>query len=417
MTTILNGLVVPGEHEILEDRIGVKFDGRWYGDTAFLNEVFEQPLPPVFIPIAEEIQSQSQLLKLDGVREKEDIFAAYRVDLALLNKYMSEFEHAVRQAVRCSIITWNQDDLPLDEQWAGLKEQIPPIGNAALLALSSTRAAKPVPELLEELKQEFNWGVRHLMKRMAFWLQLLVEEEFVGLIEWAGDDACAYHYFLYERQERVLAQEKRREVSQDPSKPFGQRITTEEIEERTVQRRQFEERHVHHIVNIHVWELPEFPEMVPERVRVFLDVMPEWLQPHVRIVSGDITMVEQLRKETSTVTTREEEVVSVWKRSPALVLGSFVLLGWSADDLKNGAGFARVQQAASVVPHPFQEKITVGMVLGILSVLALAVIAGGLVGPVGAALIAVIGMAIVLAIATRNNKTPRGDMIKVDPKE
>ena len=138
---------------------------------------------------------------------------------------------------------------------------------------------------------------------------------------------------------------------------------------------------------------------------------------YVRIVSGDITMVEKLRKETSNTTTREEQVVSVWKRSPALVLGSFVLLGWSVDDLKHGAGFARVQQAVSAAASPFQEKITVGMVLGILGVLVLAVTATPLVGPVGATFIAVVGIASVLAIATRNNKTPRGDMIKVDPNE
>jgi len=80
-----------------------------------------------------------------------------------------------------------------------------------------------------------------------------------------------------------------------------------------------------------------------------------------------------------------------------------VLLGWSADDLKHGARFARLQKAAS--PGQFPEKIPVWMVLGILSALVTAVIAARFVGIVGAAFIAVIGMAIVLIIATRNSRS------------
>ncbi len=420
MATILEELVDPGKNEVSNKQVSILLDGRRYGDEAPLKELFGQPIPPAFIPIAEEIAGQSQLLKLHGDTSKKEIFNAYAVDLELLNRYMQEFEGAVEQAVRCSIITWNQDDLSTAEQWKGLKDQIPPLGSAVLLALSATRAAKAVPELLRELKQEFDQSVIYVIRRMAIWLELLVDEEVVGLNEWAGEDACAYHYFLHEEQEKVLEQEKRTEVIYDPDKPRGQRYTDTRINKRTVQRSQSRERHVHHIVNTHVWELPDFPDKLPKRVCVFLDAMPEWLQPHVRIVSGDITMVEQLRKVTSDNVAIEEEVLSVWKRSPALVLGPFVLLGWSADDLKLGAGFARLQKAVDQTPLP--KKVTLGMVLGILSALVISVMAVPFVGIVGAASFAVVIALIVLVVflwvvPTHNNKAPSGDMIKVDPKE
>jgi len=418
MATILEELVDPGKNEVSNEQISILLDGRRYGDEAPLQELFEQPIPPAFMPIAEEIEKQSQLLELNGAISKQDIFPAYKADLALLNRYMQEFEGAVKQAVGCSIITWNQDDLPSAKQWEGLQDQIPPIGNAPLLALSSTRAAKAAPVLLEELKQEFDQSVIYVIRRMAVWLQLLVDEEFVGLIQWAGEDSCAYHYFLHERQEKVLRQEKLTEVTHDPAKPQGQRYTDTTIDKRAVQRLQFLERHVHHIVDTHVWELSEFPDKVPERVRLFLDVMPEWLQPHLRIVSGQITMEQKLCTVTSNAVDIEEEILSVWKRSPAVTLGPFVLLGWSADDLKHGPRFARLQQTGSAAPRPFQKEITDWTVLlGFLVAAVMAFIVPGFVGIMSAAFIAVIAMMIVLVVATRNNKAPRGDMIKVDPKE
>ena len=99
MATILGELVDPGKNEVSNEQISILLDGRRYGDEAPLQELFEQPIPPAFIPIAEEIAGQSQLLKLGGDTSKQEIYSAYAVDLELLTRYMQEFEGAVDQAV------------------------------------------------------------------------------------------------------------------------------------------------------------------------------------------------------------------------------------------------------------------------------------------------------------------------------
>lgn len=74
MATILEELVDPGKNEVSNEQISILLDGRRYGDEALLHELFEQPIPPAFIPIAEEIKKQSQLLELNGAISKQDIF-------------------------------------------------------------------------------------------------------------------------------------------------------------------------------------------------------------------------------------------------------------------------------------------------------------------------------------------------------
>ena len=370
MTTLLE--VAQGQDALGYDDVDVKIDGRRFGRLTSPIRRYQQPVPPVFVEIADKIRKQSKLLALSNQIEKQAVYEAYRSDLKLLEKYLQEFERVARKAVECSTITKPSEfDRWARDQWEKLGEQIPAIAKGPLIAFPSEMAARP--EFLQDLQLEFESGLSRMISRMAYWLQMLVEQEFVGLTRWHSEDTATYHYFLHddERYEKEVDRSSIQKV--DESKPFGERITYTDRVTSEVRERSFTERHVHHIVEAKRWRLEDYSEVVPLRVKNFLDIVPDWLVPHLRIVSGDITMEEKLRKLTSDET-KIEERVSVWKGSPAVEFGgTFVFAGWSLSDLLGNSGVYYNRQHVSLKAHllrVLKMKIEWGIIFGITAVIA-----------------------------------------------
>ncbi len=343
-----------------EQNISMLVDGRQYGIHAPSEQLFEQPVPPIFRSIADEIWSQSAILALSeyGVT-KDQIFAAYQCDLKLLQKYLGDFEQMIRSAIQCSIMCSEGNGLSYDKQWEMFQAQLPILGKDPLLKLSSDRAAKPVTTLLQELKDEFERGVVRVVTRMAFWIQMLVNNEFVGILKWNGPDVCNYHYFLHEKDEKVVGREENTVHERNDSDVPGEMMTVTKTTHTAVQQRELRERHTHHIVNAKRFELSKFAQQVPMRIAEFIKSVPSWLIPHLQIVTGEMTM-EEVRRTKVGDKTVVTETMSVWKHDPAVVFGRFALLGWTDDEIRS----------ESVI-----RRNTLVVVTGILLSLAIALIA------------------------------------------
>ena len=303
----------------------------------------------LFSEIAASMRHQSALLALQDTSDKESIYAAYTRDLALLQRYQTDCEAWVREAVRCSIIARGSSAKRERERWEAtwqlLKEQVPSGTTTLLIDFPFTRASLPAPQLCMEMKSAFNRGIEQILTPLAAWLQVLVEMEFIGLVEWGDLDVCRYHYFKHEVTDEVVREQRRHETSFDASQPFGSRTQITGIRDRNMLRRQFHERHVHHIIRAKLHRFEEYPHRVPKHVAVFINAMPTSLQPHVHIVEGTITMEEVFRRQVGEQEFVASEVLSVHKYSPGVLLGHFNLLGWSGDDLKSGSVFYAIQEA------------------------------------------------------------------------
>lgn len=303
----------------------------------------------VFPELATSIRNQSALLALTGLPPKELIYKAYTDDLALLGQYQRDFGTCVRAAVRCSIIAVNQtakkEREHRKETWALLEAQIPSSMPGLLIDFPYIRAALPVPQLLAELKDEFNRGVGQILGFLADWLETLVETEFIGLVEWGDVDVCRYHYFKHELTKEIVYESIRNDTSFDASKPYGSRTAYVVIRDREICQRQFHERHVHHIIHAKLYTFREYPQRVPRNVAAFIDAIPASLLPHMQIVGGVITKQEVHRAQVDKRTRVTSEILSVYKASPGILLGPFNLVGWSGDDVKSGSVFYATQQA------------------------------------------------------------------------
>lgn len=343
------------------DRVLVDLGGRRFAAAA-PEERFAQPIPNVelFRELAAAIRQGSRLLALksEGIQTKTPIYAAYAGDLALLRRYYAEFQDCVRSAVRCSISGVAPGNTHAwEEAWQLLAGQIPTTEMVQPLRLPHTLAAKPIPELVSDLQSEMHRGIERTLKPLADWLQLMAETELIGLVEWAGVDACCYSYFRHEFTSTVQRGKKREEVTVDDSQPLGSKTTYRILRDRTIMTRQIAERHVHHVVDARVYKVADFPHPVPSYVAMFLDSVPASLEPHLSIVEGTITMEERHRRLIAEGMRTETEVLAVYKASPGVLFGPFNLIGWSSDDLSSGGIFSSKQKAAKRTSGRTRERL------------------------------------------------------------
>lgn len=335
---------------ISSNQVEATLGGCQFG-TGFVDEnVFTHDVPEALRVLAINLNEQSMLLALQPSNElqKRQVYDAYRNDLQLLENRISDFEDCVKLAVRCATLARRSESEEKAREeanrlWEEIKKEIPPIGKKPLLSLDHILAAKPAVEILETLKQRFEQSVSDTLRLFICWLQLLVDHEFVGLVEWSDLDVARYHYFVHDRRYEVVKEQAGHESVVDPSKDFGEQTTITEFRDQTIRTRRYLERHVHHIVDARIHDLIDYPAPVPARVRDFLEGIPQWLRPLLQIVSGDITTEEIIRRKTRDETSVESEITSVWKGSPAVTLGNFALIGWNDDDVRdscNGTYYA-----------------------------------------------------------------------------
>lgn len=320
----------------------------WYGNTDDSSSQTISDLG-VFSELATSMRQQSMLLALEDSTTKEIIYRAYTHDLELLQLYQREFEALVQAAVRYSIIVSGDNARRgrqrSEETWELLKSQLPSGPATLLIDFPHTRAALPVPQLLEEIGNEFRSGVEVILQSLANWLRVLVTNEFIGLVEWGDLDVCRYHYFKHEVTRKVVSERTRNETSFDGSKPYGSRTEYKLIRDREIHRRQLRERHIHHIIRAKLHRLDEYQQRVPGNVASFIDAIPASLQSHVHILEGMITKEEVLRRQVGEEQIVSSDVISVWKASPGVLFGYFNMIGWSEDDLKHSSVFYSRQQA------------------------------------------------------------------------
>lgn len=343
---------------MLSNKVEAVFNGRNFGAPIMSDEIFNQNVPEGFRTLSIDLRELSALMKLEPKADlsRDEVIDAYRDDITLLSNRVHALEMCVTLAIRCSIKArkkklnqWEDDQSDKEAQalWQVIQREIPPIGQQSLLRLDSDLAAKPPLEILSTLKQQLDTSIARIPYLFTCWLQLLVEKELIGLVEWMDIDVGRYHYFKRASEANELDRKTISTKTEDPTQPFGSRITYRDAHDITVHVRQFTERHVHHIVRGRIQNLEDYQEKVPLSVAELIDGIPKVIRPLIQIVSGEITHEQVIRRvEKDAVTVIHEE--AVWKGSPAVTIGPFALAGWSSDDMYGQTRHYQGQKATSV---------------------------------------------------------------------
>lgn len=336
----------------------LRLAGRDFGTVMEDATRFQQPVPDFLQPIARELKAGSEILKLTDPIE-DAIFAAYRHDIRLFQARLDQFAGWVKSCIEASVKHGSDRDVrdaAVKTGWEFVQQHVPPIAEAPLIDLPAERAALPAAQLLAELKQEVEIGVDSMLRRFCLWLDLLVAKEYVGIVHFTGPTTGHYYYFRPYTMHTVKVTD-RTEISVDQTVPFGQQTTYTNISGNSHKIIEWVERHDHHIVRARVDTLPDYTEIIPGRIISALERAPEWLRPHLRIVSGDITKEVVARRVVRDTTEVHERTTSVYKGSPAVVLGSYVLNGWSSDDTdREDSGYYRGQKVYSAAKQAARSR-------------------------------------------------------------
>lgn len=333
------------------DDLMLLLGGRHYGAFMDAADRLSQEVPDFLDPLVTDFRQSSKLLALNPTSnlDHDMIFDAYKADVLFLSGRQSDFEQMIKSAVAASmkykdnrsqisyIDGYDEHDRPRRrtkaEDWDTIKAHMPRMENIPLIDLSAERASHPAGQLLAELKNEVEAGINRLLRRICFWLDELVDREYIGLVAFTGSTAGHYYYFRPFVTEEEINRKAQETVSEDPLRPFGSRITYKTVDKRTYRVTESLERHDHHIVRAKIEVLEDFQQLIPSRIlENLLNKTPGWLRSHLRVVSGEITKEEIRRR---IVREHEEtlEIVSVWKGSPAITIGPYALAGWSSDDI------------------------------------------------------------------------------------
>lgn len=164
-------------------------------------------VPDNLADLDSQLRGESRLLRLRSGPDldRDEVLEAYGHDLALLRQRFLDLSGCVKQAVRCSIVVGGDHKMTpkkaeerIEAIWKELQENLPlPTVNDISLKLPYTLAAQEAQVILQTLRTQFEESLVYVLQSIGAQLQVLIDNEHVGLLSWAGDDACCYHYFRH----------------------------------------------------------------------------------------------------------------------------------------------------------------------------------------------------------------------------
>jgi hypothetical protein len=197
---------------------------------------------------------------------------------------------------------------------AGLPRQFPPKGRPEEPITDYHLAEEGIETIRQTLEESLVRKAAALAAWFAHQLQAGVTDATptVGLIEFSRKDPTVCHYGF----PRYSAVESAYDV------PGATAFT----------RTRYAEFHLHDLIEIVRHAYPFRSVKAPPRVRSVAEAVPDFLQPHVFAITGQQIRELVLRKEIGRDTWWEPKPVRRFRPDPALVLGPYVLAGWSEDE-------------------------------------------------------------------------------------
>jgi hypothetical protein len=272
-------------------------------------------------------------------REKKEVLARAAAESAdRLRQCVKETEIFFRALVTCAIEVRDckspterlrLKQLKEKELLADMPRLRPPLFMPILLHIMANGKPSTV-EMYYDIGLKFAIG--ELIQDILDGLERLVSTQLVGKIKWYSPQVCEYDFY------RAVVVQSLGESSTTRREEGSKVIDTTT---RTVTDNHRVAIHSHEVINAKKLALPAEKILRPQSVSTLIESIPIWLKHSVRVVAGDQireTIVERELRTVSredrserVVATRSEDTIYRW--DPALVLGPYVLAGWTDADV------------------------------------------------------------------------------------
>ncbi len=196
-------------------------------------------------------------------------------------------------------------------------------------ARTAETADRDLPELAAALAADIAAREAALRSDLDATLDQMVRDRRVGVIDWGRKPGvCTFTFHLC-----------RTEVETGAWKTLvGGR-------EREMVQRHHHTRHKHHLIGAKAHPLPA-PEVArPARVQALLDAIPPGVRGEVRVVDGTLISKSVDPWDEEGARWVETESIPVQTRDPAVVLGDYVLTGWTVEEVEEEQRQRRLAEA------------------------------------------------------------------------
>jgi len=313
--------------------------------------------------LLQEVQSLIDSDKLRQITTTAKLTEVYVAEMQKLHRLRREVEDLIPLLceanlvfrLRADTLVREARDEVLDtkrlemQQRANLRIRLPNnIVDAHLLALPPETASERLRESLEK-------NVVRFVSDFFTGLHQLVDTEVAGLVEWTSQNTCCYHFFR-----EVVIQE-----SNTVTKEIGNLHRSKHCadgwdasEETTLQSTHVHRiaRHEHHTTDAFHTTISDTEVIMPPAVRAFVDRIPTWLAPIVRIIDGKIAREIIVERDMGTEEWEKTETqdIPVFGNEPAVVIDNVVLTGWGPREIE--AELARQAPVAKARGKSNQKK-------------------------------------------------------------
>lgn len=220
--------------------------------------------------------------------------------------------------------------------------------------LEAELVTQPIANLHAALGTALRESLARFVEELFRFLEHLVDQHLVGLVEWPGPNACRYHFF-----KEVIIQESGPAKIDALDTFHGKQVTRDgrttdmhrqlRITEKGSHHHRHA-RHEHHVMDAFYTTIRNSRVVVPLNVQALIDNIPCWLYPFVRVIDGQIIrerIIEQDYRQEAWQQVRLADE-PVFGCEPAVIIGPFVLAGWGPREI--AAELARRELAAKNRP-------------------------------------------------------------------
>ena len=203
------------------------------------------------------------------------------------------------------------------------------IVDAHLLALSPETASTQLIDSLENNIQRF-------VSDFFAGLNRLVDQEVAGRVTWTSQNTCCYYFFrdVVIQESNTITKEVGR-LHRSKHCPDGWEAA-EDTNLCSVHVHRVA-RHEHHTTDAFHTTISDSGVVMPRAVREFVDRIPDWLAPIVRIIDGKIAREIIVERDSETEhweQTTETRDIPVFGNEPAVVIDEVVLTGWGPREIE-----------------------------------------------------------------------------------
>lgn len=338
--------------------------------------------------LAQELWSRLPIARFDDGPASADIDRITRVagaSHAQIAAWYSDFRGLTRAIIKAATETRGEQSLS-DKFHEKLASQIQEELTAKIsFPLPPTSfvdyqfADLPPAEALRTAHKQMTDLCKGFVNDLLSLLNQLQQQNMLGKVS-HGESTCQFTY--YRRAVLLKAGQSRNITRSVPDLPTAQSshplFINTSYERTEIESQHRDVLHTHHVRSPVLRKPSETIYPVPQKYLDMIDECPDWMRSSLRILEGDLFRQQRIEHDVQTETRVDEVAIATWVGCPAVVLGNYVLAGWSEREIQAQEKSVQKTETAKQAMESSRRLDKLATGLGLLATITVAATASSL---------------------------------------